>query len=218
MISQAAGFAFLAALSPTSLLVMAVFLASASPRQTALAYVAGALLMSVAMAVAVLFAIRGFGLDQPRQHDARYGLRLGLGVLALVVAVVVSRRPPRQPGAAGGLMSRLVQRPSTRTAFAAGLILFAPSATFVAAVQVVATARQSTTRTVLGLIIIVAISALIVWLPLIAFLIAPEATTRLLGAINHWLQAHGKAIAVWVLVIAGIALVANGALGLAGVV
>lgn len=218
MFAQAAGFAFLAALSPTSLVVMAVFLGSASPRQAALAYVTGALVMSVAMAVAVLLVIRGFGLDQPRSHDPRYGLRIGLGVLALAAAVVVSRRPVRPSARSGGLMSRLIERPSARTAFVAGLILFAPGATFVAAVQVVATARLGITGTVLGLVIVVAISALIVWLPLLGFLAAPHATARRLSALNNWLQAHGKTIAVWALSIAGVALVANGVLGLAGVV
>jgi hypothetical protein len=67
--AQAAGFAVLAALSPTALLVMAVFLGSANPRTTA--------------------------------------------------------------------------RPRPATAFAVGLILFVPSATFIAAVQVVATAGSS---------------------------------------------------------------------------
>ncbi len=42
MLTEAAGFAVLAALSPTALLVSAVFLGSASPRRTVLLYLAGA--------------------------------------------------------------------------------------------------------------------------------------------------------------------------------
>jgi Sap, sulfolipid-1-addressing protein len=98
--AQAAGFAVLAALSPTALLVMAVFLGSANPRTTALLYVAGATLMTVVMAVAVPFILRGAGPNQPREHAARYGLRLGLGVLALASAAFVARRRGREPGPA----------------------------------------------------------------------------------------------------------------------
>ena len=71
MFEQAAGFALLASISPSALFVMAVFLASAEPRRTALAYVTGALVMTVAMAVAVLFIIRASGLDQPRESEPR---------------------------------------------------------------------------------------------------------------------------------------------------
>jgi hypothetical protein len=117
--AQAAGFAVLAALSPTALLVMAVFLGSANPRTTALLYVAGATLMTVVMAVAVLFILRGAGLNQPHEHAPRYGLRLGLGVLALASAAFVARRRRREPepGAVPdpgkkkpGLITRLTSR------------------------------------------------------------------------------------------------------------
>jgi uncharacterized protein (DUF2342 family) len=57
VLGQAAGFALLAAVSPTALLVMAVLLGSANPRGTALMYVAGAIIMTVAMAVVVLFVL-----------------------------------------------------------------------------------------------------------------------------------------------------------------
>jgi hypothetical protein len=242
MIAQAAGFAFLAAISPTALLVMAVFLGSANPRQTALAYVAGAIVMSVLMAVVLLLVIRGTSLNLQRNHDPRYGLRLALGVLAVAGAVVVIRRRPRVPqpgradpsltgpdragsspagasaaGSGGGLVSRLAARPSARSAFAAGLLLFAPSATFIAAVQVIATSTASVAGIVLGVVIVVAVSVLIVWLPLLAFLSAPEATARRLGQVNGWLRARSKLLAVTALGVGGAILIVNGLLGLTGV-
>ena len=219
MLAEAAGFALLAAISPTALLVMAVFLGSASPRRTALMYVAGAMLMTVAMAVTALFVLRAAGLNQPRHHDPRYGLRLGLGVVALIAAGVISwraRNAAAEGDSGNGLMSRLVARPTTATAFAAGVILFAPSATFVAAVQVIATADADVPVTVLGLVIVVVVSVLVVWLPLLAHLVAPETTALRLKALNDWLRAHGRTLAIGALAAGGIALIANGALGLAG--
>lgn len=217
MLGQAAGFAVLAAISPASLLVMAVFLGSANPRRTALAYVAGAMLMTVAMAVAVLYLIRGFGLDQPRQHDPRYGLRLGLGILALAAAAVVARRerPRTEARKQGkGLLSRLTATPGPGTAFAAGLILFLPSTTFIAAVQVVATARAGVAITVAALLIVVLLTALVVWLPLLGYLAAPDATTRRLAAVNDWVRVHGRTVLVCAVAAGGAVLVVNGALGL----
>jgi hypothetical protein len=196
---------------------MAVFLASANPKRTALAYVLGAMVMTVAMAAAVLLIIRVAGLDQPRHRDPRYELRLGLGVLALAAAFVTARRKPRVPDPekqAQGFISRLTARPGPVTAFVTGLILFVPSATFLAAVQVVATARAAVVATVVALLIVVLLTLLIVWLPLLTFLAAPEKTTRRLAMANDWLRAHGRVIVVGALAGVGAVLVINGCLGL----
>lgn len=219
MLGQAAGFALLAAISPTALVVMAVFLGSANPRTTALMYVAGAVLMTVAMAVTLLYVLRATGLNQPRQHEPRYALRFGLGVVALAAAVFVSRRrrpPPavsegeaRRPG----LVARLTANPTPRTAFLLGLVLFAPSTTFIAAVQVVATADAGVPVTAGAIVLVVTLAAATVWLPLLAFLAAPDATTRALRSANEWLRAHGRLLVIGALWVAGTVLVVNGALG-----
>jgi hypothetical protein len=220
VLGQAAGFAVLAAVSPTALLVMAVFLGSANPRRTALMYVTGAVIMTVAMAVVLLFVLRATGLNQPRQHAPRYGLRLGLGVIALAGAAYMGRRK-RSPSAPGdgetrrpGLIARLTASPSPRAAFVLGLLLFAPSATFIAAVQVVATANAGVPVTAAAIVVVVIITALSVWLPLLAYLAFPETTTRVLRGANDWLRAHGRLLVIGALGIGGTLLVVNGALGL----
>lgn len=211
MLAEAAGFAFLAAISPTALLVMTVLLGSANPRSAGLAYVAGAVVMSVAMAVTLLVVIRVTGLDLPRHRDPRYGLRLAVGVLALAAAVVVMRRRPRPSRRGSGVMSRLIAHPSARSAFAVGVLLFAPSATFIAAVQVIATDRAAFAATAAGLVVVVIVSVVIVWLPLLAYLSAPEATTRRLGALSGWLRTRGKLLAACALATGGVILLINGA-------
>jgi Sap, sulfolipid-1-addressing protein len=221
VLAQAAGFAVLASVSPTALLVMAVYLSSANPRTMALLYVTGAVIMTVAMAVALLVVIRVSGLNLPQGHDPRFGLRLGLGVLALAGAVLYSVRKPREPPPGKqrrpGFLARLMARPSPHIAFVTGLLLFAPGATFIAAVQVVATSDASVPLIVLALTIVVTITAIVVWLPLIAYLAAPDATTRRLAALNGWLRTHGKTVVVYALGVGGAVLIVNGALGLADV-
>ena len=87
MIAQAAGLAVLAAISPTALLLAAVYLGSARPRATVLCYLAGALLMSVAIGIVALAVIRAGGFSLPRHRHDRYGLRLGLGVLLVLAGL-----------------------------------------------------------------------------------------------------------------------------------
>jgi len=212
---QAASFAVLAAISPSALLVMTLYLGSPTPRRTATAYVAGAVLMTIVTAVGALVLIRAVGLAQPSQHAPRYGLRLGIGILALATAAfVIKRKRPQNPQSNGGFMSRLVAAPTPRTAFLAGMVLFAPGATFLAAVQVIATAREGPAVTSITLLAIVFISLLIVLLPLVGYLAAPEATSRRLGAVNTWVRAYGKQLLVLALLVAGAALIIDGALGL----
>jgi threonine/homoserine/homoserine lactone efflux protein len=239
---QVAGFALLAAVSPTALLVMAVLLASANPRATAFMYAAGAFVMTVVMAVAVLLLLRAVHLNDARHHDPRFGLRFGLGIMALLICAWLQFRPKRtvspdgkeageggragEGGGAGeggterekkpGFIARMTENPHPRTAFILGLILFAPGATFIAAVQAVATADASIPQTVAALVIVIVLTVITVWLPLLAFLAAPEATTRVLQHANGWLRANSRTLVTAALAVAGLALVTNGAVGLWG--
>lgn len=217
MLIQATGLALLAALSPTALLVAAVYLGSARPRLTAGVYLAGAVLISVVFGVIILLVLRSIGLNHPDQHSPRYGLRLGLGVVLLAAGVVVATRKPRPPDPTRphqSLVSKMVANPSPLSAFLVGVLVFAPGVTFLAALQVIATARAGVGLTVLALIIVVVINVLLVWVPIVFHMAAPGITTRYLMAFNGWLRAHGKAILTVVLLAAGAIMIGNGIYGL----
>ncbi len=250
MLAQAAGFAVLAALSPTALLITAIYLGSARPRTTALCYLAGAVLISTVMGIAVLLLLRSGHFQLPGHRTPRYGLRLGLGLLILAAIAVVARRKPRllglsgqsarpgqsgnpghpgqpgqgrqpgqparqgQPGQGKGIVSRLVSSPSPLTAAVVGMLVFLPAVTFIAAIQVIATARAGVPLSALGLVIVIAINVAFIWLPFLAYLAAPDLTTRKLTAFNASLRAHGRILLMLALLVAGAILVVNGLLGL----
>jgi hypothetical protein len=238
MLLQAAGFAVLAALSPTALLITAIYLGSARPRTTALCYLAGAVVISTVMGIAVLLLLRYGHFQLPGHRTPRYGLRLGLGLLILAAIAVVARRKPRllglsgqarspgrpgqlpnpghagQPGGGKGIVSRLVSSPAPTTAFVAGVLVFMPALTFIAAIQVIATARAGVPLSALGLAIVIVINVAFVWLPFLAYLAAPGLTTRKLTAFNAWLRARGRILLVLALLVAGAVLTVDGLLGL----
>ena len=217
MLIQAAGLALLDALSPTALLVAAVYLGSARPRLTGSFYLIGAVIMSLVMALVILWILKGVHLDHRAERTPRYGLRLGLGILLLAAGAVAARRKPRppDPGKANqGIVSRMVADPAPLSAFLVGILIFAPGISFLAAVQVIATAQADVELTALALLIVVVINVLLVWLPILFHLLVPGATTRHLTAFNGWLRAHGKAILVCVLVAMGGIMVINGIYGL----
>jgi hypothetical protein len=218
VILQASGLALLASLSPTALLVAAVYLGSARPRLIAGFYLAGAVLVSLVMGWVLVLVLRSAGLNHPDEHAPRYGLRLGLGIVLLAAAIVVARRTPRPPDPAKaqlGIVSKMIANPAPLSAFLVGVIVYAPGIAFLAALQVIATSRASLELTGLALIIVVVIYALLVWLPIVVYLVAPALTGRYLTAFNGWLRAHGKTVAVWVLAVVGGIMVGNGIYGLA---
>jgi hypothetical protein len=218
MVAEAAGFAVLAALSPTALLVIAVYLGSDRPRRTGSYYLAGAILMSVITGVIVLVALHLGGLSSPREREPRYGLRFGLGVLALLACafiVVRKRRRPADPAKQGkGFLARMIANPSSRTAFIVGLLVFSPSVTFIAAIQAIATAHASVELSAVALVIVVILNVALVWLPILAHFAAPDWTSRTLTAFNAWLRAHGQILVIIVLAAAGVVLTVNGLTGL----
>lgn len=216
MLAQAAGLAVLAAISPTALLVAAVYLGSARPRQTLLCYLIGAVVMSTVMATVVLVILRAGGFSLAHHRTPRYGLRLGLGILLLLGGAVLAlrkRKPPNPDKPQTGLMARLVASPAPYTAFLAGILIFAPGLTFIAAIQVVATAKASLDATVTALAVIVVINVSLVWLPLLGFLAAPGPTARRLVAFNAWLRRNGRLILAVAMIAAGLIVAVNGLIG-----
>ncbi|HYS33332.1 MAG TPA: GAP family protein [Streptosporangiaceae bacterium] len=230
MFEQAAGLAVVAACYPPAMLIAALYLASVRPGRMAALYVIGGAVIVSVVGTAALLAIRDAGLSLHSQHHTRYGLRLALGVVALVAAVLIYRRRPKRPDPANPgkpgnpgipgkpkgrrLVDKLSADPTPRTAFIVGVVMFGPSLTFIAAVQVVATAKASVAATVGAMVMIIVITLAFAWIPLVAYLIAPEFTARKLGAFEGWVRRHGKTIGVGAVALVGILLVAQGITGL----
>jgi Sap-like sulfolipid-1-addressing protein len=218
MFEQAASLAVVAAFYPPAILIAALYLASVRPGRTTALFVVGAIVIVTLIGIAVLLAVRDAGLSLHSQHHTRYGLRLALGVVALIAAVVICRRKPKPPDPAKpkkpSLIERLSAEPTPKTAFIVGILMFGPSVTFIAAVQVVATAKASVAATIAAMVMIVVITVAFAWIPLVAYLVAPDFTRDKLRAFEGWLRRHGKQIMVGSLGLIGIVLVVQGIAGL----
>jgi hypothetical protein len=216
---EAAGLALVAGFYPPAMLIAAIYLVSARPGRMAVVYLAGGILMVTIVGAIALVAIRAGGLRHVGQHPTRYGLRLGLGVIAIVAAVVIARRSPKPPDPAKpkkpSLVARLSAEPKALKAFLAGIVVFGPSVSFIAAVQVVATAKASVAATIGAMAMIIVLTVSCAWIPLVAYLIAPDRTVRVLRSFDGWLRRHGKKVMVGAIGLIGVALVIQGITGLA---
>jgi hypothetical protein len=113
-------------------------------------------------------------------------------------------------------MARLTASPRPLTAVLAGVIVFFPSLTFLAAVQVVGTARAGVGLTSLGLALVVFITVASVWVPISVYLAMPGTAVRVLTAFNAWLRANVRYIVVGGLSVGGAFLAVSSLLALAG--
>lgn len=216
MVLQAAGLAVLASISPTALLVAAVYLGTSRPKVIATYYLAGAVAMSLLMA-AVLILVLKYA-DLSAKHDPRYGFRLGLGLALIAVGALLAwRRRHRGSGQkreGSGWLTKMTADPTPRSAFVVGIIVFAPGATFLAALQVIATAHADFRLTIVAVIVVVVINVMLVWLPVLLYLAAPGATNARLAVLNGWLQRHGATIAITIFILVGLIMCADGISGL----
>jgi MFS family permease len=223
---QAAGFALIAACYPPAMLIAALYLGSERPGRMTVFYVVGGTVMVTVVGIAALIAIRAGGLSQlgHHHHQTRYGLRLGLGALAIIAALLLWRHQRKPPDPAKpadrakprkpGIIQRLSARPTPLTAFAVGAVMFGPSLTFIAAVQVVATAHIAIGETIGAMVMIVVLTVAFAWLPLVAYVVAPRRSIRLLQAFDAWLKRHGKTVLTLAIGVIGVLLLIQGILGL----
>ena len=111
----------------------------------------------------------------------------------------------------------MVADPAPKSAFLVGVLIFSPGIAFLAAVQVIATARASVELTVAAVVVVVVLYVVLVWLPILLYLIFPGLTTRHLTAFNRWLVVHARQVLLWGLFVVGAFMIGNGIYGLVAV-
>jgi hypothetical protein len=137
------------------------------------------------------------------------------------VGLYLHRRGPRPPDpkkSGEGFINKMVARPTALAAFLVGVVVYSPSVTFIAAVQTVATSKVDAAESALGIILVIFITLAFIWLPYLTYLVWPEQTSRRLGTFNAWLRSHGHQLLAGALLIGGVVLTLDGALGLGGVI
>jgi Sap, sulfolipid-1-addressing protein len=186
---------------------------SARPRPKESVFLAGALACTLAVGFVVVFALHGAGVGQRSQGSSQYWLRLVAGVLFMAAAVVVARRPPR-PHRGPSRLSRAAGEGGLLAVFVAGVALYLPSPTYLAALEEVGSTKMGTAATAVWVLIVVALVLITVEVPVLLFLLAPDWTVPRLQAVHAWLDRHGHTLLVWVVGAIGLWLSLEGLVGL----
>ena len=214
----------MSAINPGALVASAFFLRRERGVQLDNAFLIGGLLASAVVGIVVLELIRLTGLQLPHRTMPRYDLRLGLGILALVLAALLPwfRRRLQRGGAPGepkpNLVTRLMRDAGIGGAIVVGLVIFAPGPQYLAGLQAISTTEHPIATSVLLVLAAAVVNVAVVWIFLVAYLAAPERTKSHLDTASTWIdwvKSHSDLIIRAILVIVGVYLVISGATGLA---
>jgi hypothetical protein len=180
------------------------------PALQLLAFLCGGFAMGLTVGLVILFLFRPVLLGT--RHFTLPNVQILIGVVALLVAVFVAvprlwnLRPTRLARPARQLLSG----PSLAVAGVAGLGIALPSIDYLAALAVILASGAAAMTQVAVLLMFNVVAFAFIEIPLLAYLLAPEATVRRVDAFNTWIRARRRVeVAVLLAVVGGVALVAG---------
>ena len=215
-------FAFTAALNPTLLTATMVMLLASEPRRLMSGFLLGAYTISISLGLVIAFALEGTSAVGTTQHTLSPAADIVVGLLLVLVAFIVhrdrDRARPRTPRRAHAPSEprwrRALDEGSPRTAFAIGILLTLPGASYLAGMNRIGKAGGSVAETTLSVVLFCAIMLLLLEVPLLGFAVAPDPTRRAVRRFVEWVTANARRIVTRVALVMGTLLVLRGAIAL----
>jgi Sap, sulfolipid-1-addressing protein len=212
---QAIPLALIASLYPFGLAVVLLLAEAERYKGRVTVFLAGAAICTLGIGFAVVFALHGAGLGQQSEQSPRYGLRIGIGVAFVAVAVILARRPRKPKTSGESKVTHAARNGGLIAVLVAGVLLYLPSPTYLSALQEVGSSKLSTAATVTWVVIVVAITLITIWVPVLVIVLAPGWSKPKLAALNSWLSRNSRTLLIVVLVVLGAWQIIDGIAGLA---
>ena len=216
-------FAFTSAFNPTLLAATTVMLLLPNTRRLMLGYLAGALVTSITLGLVIIFSLHSSGTVSTTRHTLSPSVDIALGLLALLLASVLSRgrdKPIRERRKAKSeakqppRWQRELGKGSARTTFVVGALLTLPGASYLVGLDRISKGNYSKAVDVLLVIIFNVIMLALLEVPLLSFALAPDWTPGAIERAKAWIGRRGRHVAVVGLAIVGGLLVIKGLVGL----
>lgn len=211
---------------PTLIVIVVLALRVSHPVKILIWFLAGGLLTTVAVGIAVVFALQGASFMSGSTSTVDPVIYLTVGLLSLLAAFALLRTTgkaaatsPRQSDAPSKsnkppLTERAVAH-GAPVAFVAGVVLNIVPGTFpIVALKDIAQVGASDAAKVVTIIVFYVIMFAFVEVPIVAYLFAPERTTTAANDFNAWLKRNGRRVAAYVLDGVGLYLTVRGIVGL----
>jgi Sap, sulfolipid-1-addressing protein len=187
------------------------------PMLQLLAFLCGGFVMGTSVGVAVLFVLRP--VLSSSTHFTLPNVQIVIGALALLAAAVLtatihSRRGDAGSGRLAAAARRLTNGRSPWVAGVAGLGIALPSVDYLAALAVIMVSDAAAATQVGALLTFNVVAFALVEVPLLAYVVAPDRTLALMGALHDWIRARSRLEVAALLATVGCLLLAVGIAGL----
>jgi hypothetical protein len=217
-------YALTAALNPTLLAATTVMLLLDHPKRLLIGYLLGALMTSVTLGLIVVFTLDGSA--STAQHTLSPAMDLALGALLLLVAFLIrSGRQPKETGRLAErrrkkeeakedkgppLWQRKLSQGTARTTFVVGALLTLPGASYLIGLHRIADQDPSTAGAVVMVLLFNVIMLVLLEVPLIGFIFAPEWTPRAVDRFKEWFSRNARMIGFRLALLFGVLLIVRG--------
>jgi len=216
----------LAALNPVLVGASTVMLLLPNPKLLMFGYLLGALMTSITLGLVIVFALKGSSAVSTTENTISPAVDLALGAILLLAAFVLGtgrdkriaeRRQKRKgPKEDKGppRWKQALSKGSARTTFVVGALLTLPGGSYLAGLDQIEKQKLSTSATVLTVVGFNLIMLMLLELPLLGFVVAPDWTPGAVERSKAWFSRNGHKAAVIALTVLGSALVIKGVIGL----
>jgi hypothetical protein len=216
----------LAALNPVLVGASTVMLLLPNPKRLMLGYLLGALMTSITLGLVIVFALKGSSTVSTTENTISPAVDLALGAIMLLAALVLGtgrdkriaerrqRRKGPKPDKGPPRWQQALSKGSARTTFVVGALLTLPGGSYLAGLDQIEKQNLSTSATVLTVVGFNLIMLMLLELPLLGFVVAPDWTPGAVERSKAWFSRNGHKAAVIALTVLGSALVLKGIIGL----
>jgi hypothetical protein len=216
------------AANATLLAAVTVMLFLPSPKRLLLGYLAGALLVSLTIGFVIVFVVHDASATSTARNTVSPSIDIALGAIALLVAYVLAgghdqRLKERKREKRGdnetkaekspSRVEQLLGRGSARVTFAVGVVLTLPSVSYLAALHDLQQLGYGTVGEILVILGFNAMLLILLEVPLVGYLVAPERTVVEVQRFRSWLSRRGRRMAIVGAGAIGVFLVARGVIG-----
>ena len=220
---QIFGLALVSMANPTLLAAVTVMLLMPSPRRLMVGYLLGAYLTSITCGILVLYALEGTEAVETTRKAISPAAQIVLGLLFLVVAAALgegrgkewrerraAKKADPEKEKSEPLPIRLLGRGSARVAFAVGLVLSFPGGSYLLALGHIDRLNAGIPASILLVVGFCLFQQVLLELPLLGYLFAPERTAAAVASFRGWLGRNGRRAGARLAAGLGILLIARG--------
>ena len=214
-----------AMLNPTLLAAVTVMLFLPNPKRLMLGYLLGAYTTSITLGLVIVFSLHSSSSVSTSKHTLSPAEDLVVGVLALVIALVLAtgrdaplkqRRERRREAkekagkATEPWSQRMLGKGSARVTFAVGAVLSFPGVSYLDALDHIVKLNPGTAPTALLVVYFCLMQQILLEVPLLGYMFAPERTQDAVTRFKDWLGRNGRRAGMIGLAAVGILLVGRG--------